>query len=209
VTGLTLYTHPISTGRIVRWLLEEIGVRYAVEVIDIDKDIRPPAFLSLNPIGKIPVLRHHNTVISETGAICAYLADAFPLAGLAPPADSPARGDYYRWLFFAAGPLDTASTLKSLGYGPPPMGDVRAGWGSLDRVVAMLETVLAQRDWLAGDKFSAADLYLGSLLDWAIRFGNVADRPVFDRYLARALGRPAYDRAQKLDDELAGRAILG
>jgi glutathione S-transferase len=209
MTGLTLYTHPISTGRIVRWLLEEIGVRYAVEVIDIDKDVRPPSFLAMNPIGKIPVLRHHSTVISETGAICAYLADAFPLAGLAPPADSPARGDYYRWLFFAAGPLDTASTLKSLGYGPPPMGDVRAGWGSLDRVVAMLEAVLAQRDWLAGDKFSAADLYLGSLLDWAIRFGNVADRPVFDRYLVRVLDRPAYDRAQKLDDELAGRAILG
>lgn len=209
MTGLTLYTHPISTGRIIRWLLEEIGVRYAVEVIDIDNDRRPSEFLAMNPIGKIPVLRHNNTIISETGAICAYLADAFPLAGLAPEPGSPARGDYYRWLFFAAGPLDTASTLKSLGYGPPPMGDVRAGWGSLDRVVAMLETMLAQRDWLAGDKFSAADIYLGSLLDWAIRFGNVADRPVFDRYLARALDRPAYERAQKLDDELAGRAILG
>jgi glutathione S-transferase len=209
MTGLTLYTHPISSGRIARWMLEEIGVRYAVEVIDLDRDTRPPGFLAMNPIGKIPVLRHRDTIVSETAAICAYLADAFPLAGLAPAPDSPARGDYYRWLFFAAGPLDTASTLKSLGYGPPPMGDIRASWGSLDRVVAMLDTVLGQRDWLAGDRFSAADLYLGSLLDWAIRFGNVADRPVFERYLARVVDRPAYARAEALDNELAGRNILG
>jgi glutathione S-transferase len=209
MSGLTLYTHPISTGRIVRWLLEEIGVRYEVVLVDLDSKVRPPGFLIMNPIGKIPVLRHHNTIVSETGAICAYLADAFPLAGLAPPADSPARGDYYRWLFFAAGPLDTASTLKSLGYGPPPMGDVRAGWGSLDRVVAMLEIVLAARVYLAGDRFSAADIFLGSLLDWAVRFGNVADRPVFRAYLDRVIDRPANHRAQQLDDELAGRTIIG
>jgi glutathione S-transferase len=207
MSGLTLYTHPISSGRIARWMLEEIGVRYAVEVIDLEAP-RTPAFLKLNPIGKIPVLRHHNTVISEAAAICAYLADAFPLAGLAPAPDSPARGDYYRWLFFAAGPLDTASTLKSLGYGPPPMGDVRAGWGSLDRVAAMLESVLKERDWLAGGKFSAADLYLGSLLDWAIRFGNVPENAIFAAYLDRVLDRPAYERAVRLDDELAGRPIL-
>ena len=209
MSGLTLYTHPISTGRIVRWLLEEIGVRYEVVLVDLDSKVRPPGFLTMNPIGKIPVLRHHNTIVSETGAICAYLADTFPLAGLAPPADSPARGDYYRWLFFAAGPLDTASTLKSLGYGPPPMGDVRAGWGSLDRVVAMLEIVLAERVYLAGDRFSAADIFLGSLLDWAVRFGNVADRPVFRAYLDRVIDRPANHRAQQLDDELAGRTIIG
>jgi glutathione S-transferase len=207
MTGLTLYTHPISSGRIARWMLEEIGVRYAVEVIDLETE-RTPEFLKLNPIGKIPVLRHHNTVISEAAAICAYLADAFPLAGLAPASDSPARGEYYRWLFFAHGPLDTASTLKSLGYGPPPLGDQRAGWGSLERVTAMLEIVLKEREWLAGGKFTAADLYLGSLLDWAIRFGNVPETPVFRRYLDRVLDRPAYDRAVQLDDELAGRPIL-
>lgn len=208
MAGLTLYTNPISTGRIVRWLLEEIGVRYDTVVIDLDSHVRPPGFLAMNPIGKIPVLRHHNTVISETGAICAYLADAFPLAGLAPPVDSPARGDYYRWLFFAAGPLDTASTLKSLGYGPPPLGDVRAGWGSLDRVVAILEVTLSTRDWLAGEKFSAADIYLGSLLDWAVRFGNVADTPVFRAYLDRVTERPANERARARDDELLGRPLL-
>lgn len=207
MTGLTLYTHPISSGRIARWMLEEIGVRYAVEVIDLETE-RTPAFLALNPIGKIPVLRHHSTVISEAAAICAYLADAFPLAGLAPDPGSPARGDYYRWLFFAHGPLDTASTLKSLGYGPPPLGDQRAGWGSLERVTAMLEIVLKDRDWLAGGRFSAADLYLGSLLDWAVRFGNIPDSPVFRRYLDRVLDRPAYLRAVALDDELAGRPIL-
>lgn len=207
MSDLVLYTHPMSHGRIARWLLEEVGVRYRVEVIDFDAP-RSAEFLAMNPIGKVPVLRHNGTIVSECAAICAYLADAFPLAGLAPPPGSAARGDYYRWLFFAAGPLDTAATLASMDFNTPPLGDVRAGWGSLPRVVAMLETVLADRRWLVGDRFSAADVFLGSLLDWAVRFGSVAARPVFDTYLDRILARPAQRRARDLDDELAGRPIM-
>ncbi|GGE12247.1 glutathione S-transferase [Polymorphobacter glacialis] len=207
MTELVFYTHPLTYGRIARWMLEEVGARYRTEVVDIEAR-RTSAFLALNPIGKMPVLVHGNAVVSECAAICAYLGDAFPLAGLAPASGTAARGDYYRWLFFAAGPLETATTLSSMEFAAPPLADQRAGWGSLDRVVDMLDTVLSQRDWLAGGRFSAADLYLGALLDWAIRFGTIAERPVFGRYLARMDDRPARQRAEALDDELAGRAIM-
>ncbi|MFZ4690078.1 MAG: glutathione S-transferase family protein [Polymorphobacter sp.] len=208
MTDLILYTHPMSSGRIVRWLLEEIGVAYRVEVIDITSDFRPPAFLAINPIGKVPVLRHGSAVISETGAICAYLADAFPAAGLAPPSATAARGEYYRWLFFAAGPMDTATTLSSMDFTLPPYGDARAPWGSLDRVIEALDTTLQARQWLSGDGFSAADVFLGSLLDWAVRFGTIAERPSFAAYLDRLNSRPAQIRAAAMDDALAGRPVL-
>jgi glutathione S-transferase len=203
-----LYTHPMSNGRIVRWLLEEIGVSYRIELIDITTDVRPPGFIAINPFGKVPVLVHGDAVISETGAICAYLADAFPAAELAPPPDSAARGDYLRWLFFAAGPVETATTLQSMGFSLPPYGDNRAPWGSLDRVVDTLASTLQTRPWLIGDRFSAADIYLGSLLDWAIRFGTVDDRPAFHPYLARLNARPALIRAAALDNAIAERPIL-
>jgi glutathione S-transferase len=208
MADITLYTHPMSSGRIIRWLLEEIGVAYDVEVIDVAQDFRPPAFLAINPMGKVPVLRHGEAIVSETGAICAYLADAFPAADLAPPPQSSARGDYLRWLFFAAGPLDTATALQSMGFAPPPYGDNRAPWGSLDRVVETLDSTLAARDYLAGDRFSAADVFLGSLLDWAVRFGTIEERPAFAAYLARINRRPAQLHATALDDALAGRPIL-
>lgn len=205
---LTLYTHPMSSGRITRWMLEEIAEPYRVEVIDVGSSFRPAEFLALNPIGKVPVLRHGDTVISECAAICAYLADAFPHTGLAPPPGSPARGDYYRWLFFAAGPLDTVTTLETMAFVTPPYGDGRASWGNLARVAEMLDVTLQQREWLAGDRFSAADLYLGSLLNWAVQFGTMDDRPAFAAYTDRLLARPAAVRASNLDDALAGRPIL-
>ena len=208
MTELIFYTHPLTTGRIVRWMLEEIGIAYRTELIDVESDYRPAAFLARNPIGKVPVLVHGETTISETAAICAYLADAFPAAGLAPAPDSPARGDYYRWLFFAAGPFDTATTLESMALALPPHGDVRAGWGTLDRVIAMLDHALCDRDYLAGDAFSAADIYLGSRLDWAMRFGSIAEREVFRTYVDRLWQRPAARRAHALDAALTARPIL-
>lgn len=205
---ITLYTHPMSHGRIVRWLLEEIGTPYRVEVVDLDSDFRTPAFLALNPMGKVPVLTHGDAVISECAAICAYLADAFADAGLAPPPGSPARGAYYRWLFFAAGPLDTATMLGSMGFVPPPESAQRAPWGTLDRVIDTLEATLAEREWLAGDRFSAADIYLGSLVDWGVRFGTLPALDSFDAYRQRLNDRPAAIRAQNLDDKLYGRPAL-
>lgn len=208
MTELTFYTHPLTSGRIVRWVLEEIGVAYRSELIDVESDYRPAAFLARNPMGKVPVLVHGETTISETAAICAYLADAFPAAGLAPAPDSPARGDYYRWLFFAAGPFDTATTLETMAFVLPPHSDGRAGWGTLDRVIATLEHALCGRDYLAGNAFSVADIYLGSRLDWAMRFGSITEREVFRTYVDRLWQRPAAQRANALDNALAARPIL-
>ncbi len=207
MTDVVLYTNPMSRGRIVRWLIEEIGTPYTVEVIDLGIP-RTPAFLELNPMGKIPVLRHGDAVVAETSAICAYLADAFPEAGLAPPPGSAARGAYYRWLFFAAGSLETATALASMEFVAPPEGDVRAPWGSLDRVVDTLDVVLSDTEWLAGDAFSAADVYLGSLLEWGVRFGTLPALASFDAYRGRLAARPAYQRAMALDDALFGRPAL-
>jgi len=205
---VTLYTHPMSHGRIVRWLLEEIGTPYRVEIVDLDSDFRTPAFLALNPMGKVPVLTHGSAVVSESAAICAYLADAFPDAGLAPPPGSAARGAYYRWLFFAAGPLDTATMLGTMGFVPPPESAQRAPWGTLDRVIDTLDATLAEQDWLAGDRFSAADIYLGSLVDWGVRFGTLPALTSFETYRERLNSRPALIRAQTLDDKLYGRPAL-
>lgn len=205
MSEFTLFTHPMSGGRIVRWMLEEIGIGYRVEVIDISADRKPAGFLAMNPMGKVPVLQHGNTIITECAAICAYLADAFPAAGLAPPQHSEARGDYYRWLFFAAGPFDTATTLETMAFKAPPYGEVRAPWGSLDRVIEVIEHALSTCAWLSGDRFSAADLYLGARLDWAIQFGVVSARPAFSLYLDRVLARPAAIRAANLDDALASQ----
>ncbi len=202
MTEIVLYTHPFSNGRVVRWLLEEIGVPYRVEIIDLNAPERPAAFLAMNPMGKVPVLRHGDTIITETAAICAWLADAFPEAGLAPPPGSPARGDYYRWLFFTAGPFDTATTLATMDFTQPAFGNERAPWGSLDKVLATLEIVLADRDHLAGGRVSAADIYLGSLLEWAMRFGVVAPRPVFTRWCDGLFARPAARRAEAIDEAL-------
>jgi len=105
---LVFYTHPMSRGRIVRWMLEEVGQPYQTELLDFATTMRAPAYLAINPMGKVPALRHGEIVVTEAAAICAYLADAFPEAGLAPPPGDKRRGAYYRWLFFAAGPLDAA-----------------------------------------------------------------------------------------------------
>lgn len=202
-----LYTHPFSHGRISRWLLEEIGTPYEVEIIDIDADTRPPHFLALNPMGKVPVLTLGEAVITEAAAITAFLADAFPEAGLAPPPGSPERGAFYRWLFFAAGPFDTATTLETMDFVPPPFAEYRAPWGTLDRILDTLEATLQAQPFLTG-QFSAADIHLGSLLEWAMRFDVVSPRPVFEDWTGRLFDRPAARRAEAADEALfpTGRA---
>src|SRR4051794_33627229 len=118
--GLVFYTHPMSRGRIVRWMLEEIGCPYRSEILAYGTTMKAPAYLAVNPMGKVPALRHADAIVTETPAICAYLADAFPDSGLAPPPGDPLRAPYYRWLFFAAGPLEAAATNKAMGFAVPP-----------------------------------------------------------------------------------------
>lgn len=198
---LVFYTNPMSRGRIVRWMLEEVGQPYRTEVLDYAK-MKAPAYLAVNPMGKVPALAHGSTVVTECAAICAYLADAFPQAGLAPAPGSPDRGPYYRWLFFVAGPLEAAVTDRTLGVEIKPEQQRMAGYGSYGDVMDALEKGLDGREHLASDRFSAADLYVGSHLDWGMGFGTVEKRPAFQAYVARLRERPAYKRAAEIDDAL-------
>jgi glutathione S-transferase len=200
---LVFYTHPMSRGRIVRWMLEEVGQPYRTEVLDYGTTMKSPAYLAINPMGKVPALRHGDTVITESAAICAYLADAFPQAQLAPAPGDRLRGPYYRWLFFAAGPLEAAATNKAFGFEVTEERKGMAGYGSLADVITTLERALTGRDYILGERFSAADIYLGSHIGWGMRFGTIERRPAFERYWSRVSARPAAVRAKEIDDGLA------
>jgi glutathione S-transferase len=199
---LVFYTHPMSRGRMVRWMLEEVGTPYRTELLDYATTMKAPAYLAINPMGKVPALRHGSTVITECAAICAYLADAFPISGLAPPSGDKLRGPYYRWLFFAAGPLEAAVTNKALGFEVPTGKEMTAGYGAYAHVMAALDGLLASNDYVLGNRFSAADVYLGSHVGWGMQFGGVEKRPVFERYWQRISNRPAAVRASEIDDAL-------
>ncbi|HEX6113919.1 MAG TPA: glutathione S-transferase family protein [Geminicoccaceae bacterium] len=183
-------------------MLEEVGQPYRTELLEYGTSMKAPEYLRINPMGKVPALRHGDTVVTEGAAICAYLADAFPEAGLAPAPRDRLRGPYYRWLFFAAGPLETATTNKALGVEVPPERRALVGYGSLPDVLGALEAVVAEREYLVGDRFSAADVYVGSHLGWGMRFGMVEKRPAFERYFERLSARPAAIRAREIDDAL-------
>jgi glutathione S-transferase len=183
-------------------MLEEIGRPYETKVLDYGTTMKGPEYLAVNPMGKVPAIRHGDTVVTEGAAICAYLADAFPEAGLAPPPGDRLRGPYYRWLFFAAGPQEAAATNKALGFEVPPGRERMAGYGSMADVLNALETALTGRDYLAGGRFTAADLYLGSHLGWGMMFGTIEKRPAFERYWERISARPAAKRASEIDDAL-------
>ena len=204
---LVLYTNPMSRGRIARWMLEEVGAPYDVEALDYAGGMKAADYLAINPMGKVPAIRHRGTVVTEVAAICAYLADAFPDAGLAPP---PAeRADYYRWMFFAAGPVEAAATERARGITVSAEQGRMVGYGSFDRVVDVLEQAVAQRDYIAGDRFSAADVYVGSHVMWGAQFGWLPKRDAFDAYVARLSQRPAFVRAAERDDALIAEATAG
>jgi glutathione S-transferase len=136
-----------------------------------------PAYRAINPMGKVPALRHGDTIVTECAAICACLADAFSEAGLAPPAEDRQRGPYYRWLFFGAGPIEAATTNKALGFVVPQGSERMAGYGSPDEVFATLEAAVSRARYLVGDDFTTADLYVGALIGWGMMFGTIDRRP--------------------------------
>ncbi len=203
---LVFYTNPMSRGRIVRWMLEETGQPYQTVVLDYGSSLKAPEYLAINPMGKVPALTHGDAVVTECAAICAYLADAFPQAGLAPAIGSKARAAYFRWLFFAAGPVEAAITNKQFGLELPPGKERAAGYGSLEAALNTLEQGVAKSPYLAGDQFSAADLYVGSHLSFGFMFGTIEKRPAFVDYWERLSTRPAYLRAAELDDALIAKA---
>jgi glutathione S-transferase len=201
---LVFYTHPMSRGRIVRWMLEEVGQPYRTELLEYGTTMKAPEYLAVNPLGKVPALRHGQTVVTEAAAICAYLADAFPQAGLAPPPGDRRRGPYYRWLFFAAGPLEAATTNRMLGVAMPedPRQRGMLGYVPLPRLLDALEGAVAAGPYLAGESFSAADVYVGAHIGWGMAMGSLERRPTFERYWERVSQRPAAVRARAIDDAL-------
>lgn len=201
---LVFYTNPMSRGRIARWMLEEVGAPYRTELIGYGAPMKSADYRAINPMGKVPALRHGEAVITECAAICAYLADAFPEAGLAPsPKD---RANYYRWLFFAAGPLEAAIMDRQLGLETTPEQQRMAGYGSFDAAVETLEKAAGDWEYVAGGRFSAADVYVGSHIIWGLQFGTLPKRLAFESYAERLTARPAYQRASEMDDA-AGKAM--
>ena len=194
---IVFYHNPQTRSQMVRWMIEEAGAPHRVVPIDFAKnEHKAPAFLALNPMGKLPTIEHRGTVVTETAAIIAYLADTFPQAGLAPAPGEPARGAYYRWLFFGAGCFEPA-LLDKMMKRPEVERRSAVGWGSYDDVVATLKTALAAGPYLLGEKFTAADVYVGAELGFAIMFGapDLKGDPAIDGYLARLMARPAWQRA--------------
>jgi glutathione S-transferase len=199
---LILYTNPMSRGRIARWMLEEVGQPYSAEILEYTGSMKAPEYLAINPMGKVPAVRHGDTIVTEAAAICAYLADVFPEAGLAPAPGSQLRGPYYRWLFFAAGPIEAANTDKALNVVVPPERVRMVGYGSQERALAALEHQLERSEYIGGDRFTAADVYVGSHIGFGMMFGAIDKRPAFERYWGLVSARPAAQRAREIDDKL-------
>src|ERR1700758_2235942 len=199
---LVLYTNPMSRGRVARWMLEETGQPYKTEVLDYASTMKAPAYVAINPMGKVPAIRHGDIVVTESAAICAYLADAFPQARLAPPPGDSLRGSYYRWLFFVAGPLEQAWTNKAMNFVVPPERERMMGYGRFEHVIDALEGAVSRADYVVGDSFTAADVYLGSGIGFGMQFGAIEKRPAFERYWQRVSTRAAALRAKEIDDAL-------
>lgn len=201
MSAITFYTNPMSRGRIVRWMLEEIGEPYSTEVLEYGTTMKSAEYLAINPMGKVPAIVHNDVVVTECAAICTYLADAFPDRGLAPPVEG--RGDYYRWLFFFAGPFESAAMDKALGIEVPEGKEMMSGYGgSLAGIVDVLEALFDRSPYVAGDEFTAADVYCGSHIGWGMQFETLEKRPAFVSYFERLSQRPAYIKANELDDAL-------
>jgi len=200
---ITFYTNPMSRGRIVRWMLEEVGRPYRTEVLDYGTTMKAPDYLAINPMGKVPALVCDGEVVTECAAICTFLADRSPEAELAPGTKDTGRGTFLRWMFFAAGPLEAAVTARSLGLEPPADRAGTVGYGSYEAMVDALETAVSgPGPWILGDRFSAADVYVGSQINWGLMFKTLPDRPAFAAYADRLRARPAYVRATEIDDAL-------
>ena len=199
MADLIFYTNPQSRGRIVRWMLEELGQPYETEIVPYE-EMKGERYLAVNPMGKVPAVKHGDHVITECAAICAYLADAFPQAGLIPNHEE--KADYYRWLFYAAGPVEQAFTNQMQGWEAPPERERMFGYGNYDRVVAVLDELFSLRDYVCGKRFTAADVYVGSQIMFPMQFGMLPERESFKHYRDRLQSRAAYKRANEIDEKL-------
>jgi len=197
---LIFYTNPMSRGRIARWMLEETSAEYRTEILEYGGSMKGPEYLAINPMGKVPSIVHRGVAVTECAAICAYLAEAFPDAGLAP--SDTERGPYYRWLFFTAGPLEQALTNKSMGLEVPEDKQAMSGYGTVQTTIDTLEQAVSGDGFIAGDRFTAADVYVGSHVGWGMQFGTLPKSRAFEAYFAKVSDREAYRRTNEIDDAL-------
>lgn len=204
MADIIFYTNPMSRGQIARWALHEVAADYEQVLLSYGGSMQGVEYLALNPMGKVPAIVHDGRVITECAAICAYLADAFPAAGLAPLASE--RADYYRWIFFAAGPVEAAVTNHAMGFDPTEEQQRTFGYGSYDRVVDVLDQLLTECEFVCGSRFTMADVYVGSQIVWGTQFGTLPKRPAFEDYAARLKTRDAYRAAKDIDDALIAAA---
>lgn len=197
--SITLYTNPMSRGRIARWMLEECGTAYETVVLDYGTTMKAPNYLAINPMGKVPAIQDGGAVVTEVAAICLWLADRFPDKKLAPALNTPERAEYYRWIAFVAGPFESVITAKSEGHFAKPMS---AGYGTLDDVIRTIEAAVTGRKHLCGDHFTAADLLLSAYLSFYTMWKLLEPNPVFAAYYEPHIARAARVRADGIDEKL-------
>jgi glutathione S-transferase len=203
LADLTLYHAAPSRSSIARWMLEELGEPYDLHVLSLAKgEQQAPDYLAVNPMRKVPALKHGDAVITEAAAICTYLADEFPQARLNVPVGDPRRGTYLRWLFFAPSCIEPAITDRAFPRKEEPRRGM-LGYGDFDTVMAVVAAAVEPGPYLMGEQFTAADVVLGSTLRWGMMFGLLPKRPEFVAYVGRLEQRPALKRAVALDQELA------
>lgn len=201
MADIQFYSNPQSRGQIVHWMLEELGEPYETHWIEYGEQMKSDAYRAINPMGKVPAIQHKGATVTEVPAICTYLAASFPNKGLIPAVGSPQLADFYRWMFFAAGPVEQAVTVKSMGWTCDENQSRTLGFGSLQDVYQAVEVALANGPFVCGQDFTAVDVYLGSQLRWGILFGTVEDRPAFSEYVERISARPALQRSIELSEQ--------
>ena len=204
MSKIEFYTNPMSRGQIARWALHEVGAEYEQHIVEYGTTMNAPEYLAINPMGKVPAIVHNGNVVTECAAICVYLDDAFPDCGLTPT--EAERANYYRWVFFAAGPVETAVTNHAAGFDPAPEKEMTFGYGSYDRVIGALDAHFSEHDYVCGERFTAADVYVGSQIVWGVQFGTMPERDSFLRYRDRLTVRPAYIEAKAIDGALIAQA---
>ena len=201
MTDIVFYTNPQSRGRIVHWFLEELGEPYDIQWIEYGEQMKAADYLAVNPMGKVPAVNHKGAVITECPAICTFLAASYPEKGLIPPVGDPALADFYRWIFFAAGPAEMAMTARSNSWEVPKDKEMSVGFGNYETVLNAMELALSNGPFVCGEKFTAADVYVGSCLEWGMLFGTIEKRPLFEEYVSRNQQRPAVQRANKINED--------
>lgn len=200
MSKVIFYTNPMSRGQIARWALHEVGAEYDAIVMPYGPKMREEAYKKINPMSKVPAIVHEGQVVTECAAICAYLGDAFASAQLGPKPEE--RADYYRYLFFSAGPLEAAVMNNQAGFHVDQKQEGMAGYGSFERAIDALETMLSDKDFVCGTRFTMADVYVGSQIGWGLSFKTMPARPVFERYVERIFARPKYQEAKAIDQAL-------